>query len=298
MAETFKKYLDTKTLAKVSALELKARQVVEGIVTGLHKSPYHGISVEFAEHREYVPGDEIKHIDWRVYGRSDRYFVKQYEAETNMRAYIILDTSESMLYGSKNTTKLEYASFLASSLAFLLLQQRDSVGFIGFDSRINSYIPPRNNPRHFRHILKELEQATSGPKTNIEEVFHDLAERIKKRGLVIVISDFFYDIEKTLLSLQHFRHKKHEVVVFHILDRHEVTFPFDEMTLFKGYEGGTEILTEAWSVKNDYLKAVESFIKRFKTGCMGKRVDYVPLLTDEPLDLKLSKYLAARTGKK
>ena len=298
MAETFKKYLDPKTLSRVSALELKARQVVEGIVTGLHKSPYHGISVEFAEHREYVPGDEIKHIDWRVYGRSDRFFVKQYEAETNLRAYIILDTSESMLYGSKNSTKLEYASFLASALAFLLLQQRDSVGFIGFDSKINSYIPPRNSPRHFRLILKELEQASSGPKTNIEEVFHDLAERIKKRGLVIVISDFFYDVEKTLLSLQHFRHKKHEVVVFHVLDRSELTFPFDEMTLFKGFEGNQEILAESWSVRKGYLKAMENFIKRLKTGCMGKRVDYVPLVTDEPLDLKLSKYLAARTGKR
>jgi uncharacterized protein (DUF58 family) len=292
------KYFEPKILSRVAALELKARQVVEGIITGLHKSPYHGISIEFAGHREYVPGDEIKHVDWRVYGRSDRFFIKQYEEETNMRCYILLDVSESMLYKSKNVTKLEYASYLTASIAFLLLQQRDSVGLVTFDNKINSYIPPRNNPRHFKLILQRLEEVKSGAKTNIDVVFNDLAERIKKRGLVIVISDLFYEVPKILLSLQHFRHKKHEVIVFHILDRYELTFPFDEVVLFKGLEEQTDLLVEAWSIKKNYLENVKRYIEELKKGCMEKRIDYVQMVTDEAIDLKLTKYLSARVGRK
>ena len=298
MSETYKKYFNPKVLSRVAALELKARQVVEGIVTGLHKSPYHGISVEFAEHREYVQGDEIKHIDWRVYARSDRFFIKQYEEETNMRCYIFLDTSESMLYCSKKTTKLEYASLLAASISYLLLQQRDSCGLVTFDDKVNSYLPPRNNPKHFRLILRELEIAKPGLKTDISTVFHDLAERIKKRGLVIIVSDFFSDIEKTLLGLAHLKHKKHEVIVFHVLDRAEATFPFTDMTLFKGLEQKGDILAEAWSLKQGYLENFRKFEEEIKKGCRSKKIDYVQMLTDEPLDLKLSKYLTTRIGRR
>ena len=299
MAEkTYKKYLDPKILQRVSALELKARQVVEGIITGLHKSPYHGISIEFASHREYAPGDEIKHIDWRVFARSDRYFIKQYEEETNMRCYILLDVSESMLYKSKNLTKLEYGSFLAASIAFLLLQQRDSVGLVTFNDKVVKYIPPRNSPKHYRLMLQELELSSPGSKTNIDAVFHDLAERIKKRGLVIVISDMFYDVEKILLSLQHFRHKKHEVIVFHILDRHEMTFPFEDLMLFKGLEEQPEVLAESWSVRKGYLENFKKYLGNIKSGCMAKKIDYVQICTDESLDLRLSKYLTTRVGRR
>lgn len=297
MAQVYKKYFNPRVLSRVAALELKARQVVEGIVTGLHKSPYHGISVEFAEHREYVPGDEIKHIDWRVYARSDRFFIKQYEAETNMRCYVVLDTSESMLYKSKKTSKLEYGSLLAASISYLLLQQRDSCGLVTFDSEIQSYLPPRNNPKHFNLMLRELELAKNGVKTDIGKVFHDLAERFKKRGLIIIISDLLSDIEKILLGLSHFKHKKHEVIVFHVMDRAELTFPFEEMTLFKGYEEKGDILAEAWSLKQGYLENLNNFMADIKKGCLGKRVDYVPMVTDEPLELKLSKYLTTRIGR-
>ncbi|MFH1073826.1 MAG: DUF58 domain-containing protein [Candidatus Firestonebacteria bacterium] len=298
MAEIFNKYFNPRVLNRVAALELKARQVVEGIVTGLHKSPYHGISVEFAEHREYVQGDEIKHIDWRVYARSDRFFIKQYEEETNMRCYVLLDTSESMLYGSRRASKLEYGSLLAASISYLLLQQRDSCGLVTFDDNVKSYLPPRNNPKHFRLILRELELAKPGLKTDISAVFHDLAERIKKRGLVIIISDFFSDIEKTLLGLAHLKHKKHEVIVFHILDRAEITFPFQEMTLFKGLEEKGDILAEAWALREGYLANFKKFEEEMKKGCREKRIDYVQMLTDEPMDLKLSKYLTTRTGRR
>jgi uncharacterized protein (DUF58 family) len=298
MTEIYKKYFNPKILNRVAALELKARQVVAGIVSGLHKSPYHGISVEFARHREYVQGDEIRHIDWRVYARSDRFYIKQYEEETNMRCYVMLDTSESMLYKSKKTTKLEYGSLLAASLSYLLLQQRDSCGLVTFDDQVKSYIPPRNNPKHFRLMLRELELAKPGMKTDIGKIFHDMAERIKRRGLVIIISDLFSDIETTMKGLAHFKHRRHEVIVFHILDRAEITFPFRDMTLFKGLEGKGDVLAEAWSLRDGYLENFKKFEEALKGGCLGKKIDYVQMITDEPIELKLSKYLTARIGRR
>jgi uncharacterized protein (DUF58 family) len=298
MALVYKKFIDKSTVAKVSALELKARQAVEGIIPGLHKSPYHGISVEFAEYREYTPGDEIKHIDWRVFSRSDKYFIKQYEEETNMRCYFLLDTSESMLYRSGKVTKLEYGSFLIAALAFLVLMQRDSVSLVTFDSILRKYIPPRNSFKHYQVLLQTLESASPGVKTDIPGVFHDLAERMKKRGLVIVISDFFTDVDKLLVSLQHFKHKKHEVIVFHVLDRAEAEFPFNDMTRFEGLEKEPDITAEGWTVRKGYLDAFTSFSEKLRKGCRQKKIDYVRLLTDEKLEDVLSKYLAHRVGRK
>jgi len=215
-----------------------------------------------------------------------------------MRCYLLLDSSESMLYGSNKTSKLEYSSLLAASLSYLLLQQRDSCGLVTFDSEIRNYLPPRNNPKHFNLILRELELAKNGAKTDIGKVFHDLAERFKKRGLVIIISDLLCDVEKILLGLSHFKHKKHEVIVFHVLDRAELTFPFEDMTLFKGYEEKGDILAEAWTLKQGYLENLNNFMAEIKRNCLGKRVDYVPMVTDEPLELKLSKYLTTRIGRR
>jgi uncharacterized protein (DUF58 family) len=290
----YQKYFDPAVLAKIGRLDVIARLVVEGYISGLHRSPYHGFSVEFADHREYVPGDDVKHIDWRVFAKSDRYYIKQYEQETNLRSTILLDTSESMKYGSGKLSKLDYACFIAASLAYLLIQQQDSVGLAMFDNTVHRFIPPKASPAHMKLILHELSQIVPKAKTSMDLIFHDVAERIHRRGLVVVISDLFADAETVLMGLRHFRHNKHEVIVFHILDDFELTFPFDDTTLFDGLESYGEVLTEPRSLRATYLEEVESFVTTVKRGCRQHEVDYVQFSTATPLDVALSAYLASR----
>ena len=230
MEET-RKFFDPLVLSRLTNMELIARLVVEGFISGLHKSPYHGFSVEFAEHRQYMPGDEIRSIDWKVYGKSDKFYVKEYEEETNLKSYLILDMSSSMGYSSGAVSKLEYGSYLVASLAHLMLRQRDAVGLITFDEDITHFIPPRGNTIHIHNILKRLGSLTPGGETDTRKVFHALAERIKRRGLIIIISDFLDDPETILLGLKHFRHRKHEVIAFHLLD--PADFPVE--IFFKDY---------------------------------------------------------------
>lgn len=290
-------YLDPKALNKISGMDIVARLVVEGFVTGLHKSPYHGFSVEFAEHRQYVPGDEIRHIDWKVFGKSDRYYIKQYEEETNLKSYILLDASTSMRYQSEDVSKLRYGKCLAAALAYLMLQQQDSAGLVVFDEEIRTYIPPRSTPTHLKAILHELDQTQPGNETDISKIFHDLAERIKRRGLIIVISDLFDDQKALLSGLQHFRHKRHEVLVFHVLDEHEVSFPFKNWTLFQSLErSGRRILTEPQRIRQAYLTAFNEFLRDVKTGCRQKNIDYLQLNTSVSYDVSLLNYLAKRAG--
>src|SRR5438067_3444416 len=294
MPLTQQQLADPKRLSQIARLQVRARQVVEGVISGLHRSPYHGFSVEFAQHREYTPGDEIRYLDWKVFGRSDRFYVKQFEEETNLKAYILLDTSDSMTYRSGALSKLEYGCIVAASLAQLMLQQRDAVGLGLFSDQLRRYLPPRGLASHFTQMLAELEAPATAPKTDLAATFHAMAERIKRRGLIIVISDLFGPPEQALLGLRHFRHRKHEVIVFHVLDRHEIEFPFDDLTRFDGLEGEPELLVDPHSVRADYLREFGGFVENLERGCREIDVDLVRMPTDEPIERLLSSYLAKR----
>ena len=275
-------------------MALRARLVVEGYIIGQHKSPYHGFSVEFAEHRAYGPGDEIRHVDWKLYGKTDRYYVKQYEEETNLKVYILLDISRSMKYTSKTVSKLDYASYLSAALSYLMLNQRDGTGLILFDEKIQTFIPPRSTSSHLNTILKHLEKPKLGSDTEIGSVLHEMAERIKKRGLIILISDLMDDQESVLSGLKHFRHNKQEVILFHILDRKELDFDFNARTRFKDMESGSLLTTEPWQIKSSYKKRIQLLQDEYKKQCRKQLIDYVPLFTDQSLDIALNSYLNKR----
>jgi len=235
-------------ISRLNNLSLKARFVVEGFIVGLHKSPYHGFSVEFSEHRAYGAGDEIRHVDWKLWGKTDRYFIKQFEEETNLKSYLLIDQSLSMTYKSGNVTKLEYAQILAASLGYLMLKQQDAVGLTLFDDEIRVNIPARSKRSHLNIILSKMQNIKPGPETTIAPVLHKTAEAIKKRGLIILISDLFDDPDEILSGLQHFRYKGHEVVVFHVLDPQELTLDFTQRTRFRDMESGEEIITDPWHI--------------------------------------------------
>jgi uncharacterized protein (DUF58 family) len=296
--EDSRKYLDPRILGKVSRLGLKARLIVEGFISGLHESPFHGYSVEFAEHRKYVPGDDIKDIDWKVWGRSDRLYIKQYEEETNLKAYLMVDVSESMAYQyGENISKRDYACYLAASLAYLMLQQHDSVGMALFDDKVRRFIPDGSHSSHLKQLHHELESNEPGGNTAIGTIFHDIADRMKRKGLVIVVSDLLSEPEEILLGLQHLRHNRHEVIVFHVLDEAERDFPFEDLTLFEGMEDYPDVFAEPMSLRKAYLEELESFVNQVKRGCRERRIDYVPLVTSTPLDVGLSSYLATRLAR-
>jgi len=281
-------------ISRLNNLSLKARFVVEGFIVGLHKSPYHGFSVEFSEHRAYGAGDEIRHVDWKLWGKTDRFFIKQFEEETNLKSYLLVDQSLSMTYKSKNMTKLEYAQILAASLGYLMLKQQDAVGLTLFDDRIRVNIPARSKRSHLNIILSQMQNIIAGPETTIAPVLHKTAEAIKKRGLIILISDLFDDPDKVLSGLQHFRYKGHEVIVFHVLDPQELTLDFTQRTRFRDMESGEEIVTDPWHIQSDYQKSMEQFCDYIKSNCRQKNIDYVQLSTDFPLDMALSEYLIKR----
>jgi uncharacterized protein (DUF58 family) len=293
--ENYQRYLNPQTLASLEGLDLQARLVVEGYVAGMHPSPYHGFSVEFAEHREYVPGDDIRHIDWKVWSKTDKLYLKQYEEETNLLLYLLLDTSESMSYSSgKNVSKLQYAQFVAAALAYMTLQQQDSVGLAIFDETVQRYLKPAGQASHLKEILHIMDVSPARRKSDMGVVFHDMAERFKKRGVIAIFSDFFDDVPKIVSGLKHFRHRRHEVVVFHILDPAEVEFPFRDTTLFKGLEGLPEILTEPHALRRAYQAEIGAYLAELKKACRMVDIDYVPMRTDEDLDIPLSGYLASR----
>jgi uncharacterized protein (DUF58 family) len=285
---------DPQTLSRLSRLQLRARLVVEGVISGLHRSPYHGFSVEFAQHREYTPGDEIRYLDWKVFGRSDRFYIKEFEEETNLKAHILLDTSESMIYRSGALSKLEYGCIVAASLAQLMLQQRDAVGLGLFNDQVQRYLPPRALASHFTQMLAELEAPATAPKTDLAGTLHGMAEQIKRRGLILLISDLFGPAEEALMGLRHFRHRRHEVIVFQILDRHEIDFPFEELTRFDGLEGEPHLLVDPQAVRAAYLQEFRAFTETLERGCREIDVDLVRMPTDQPIDQVLSAYLAAR----
>jgi uncharacterized protein (DUF58 family) len=297
---TSESYLaDPKTLARINTLEIRARTVVEGVMTGMHKSPYRGSSVEFAQHRDYVPGDEIRHIDWKVYARSDRYQIKQFEEETNLQASFVLDCSTSMNYKGEKShlSKREYSAVVAAALATLLLKQRDPVGLAIFDEGVRQYIPPAGTSAHLRMLIETLSRNDSRPKTAVGDTLHDLAERLKRRGLLIILSDLFGDPDDVLRGLQHFKHRKHEAIIFHVLDRDELTFPFKDSAIFEGMEGEESITAEPNALRKQYLAAFDEYVQRLKRGCRDLDMDYQQMPTDQPIDEALARYLTSRADR-
>jgi uncharacterized protein (DUF58 family) len=292
------RYLDPVALAKVRSLELQARLIVEGYLSGMHKSPYHGFSVEFSQHREYVPGDDIKHVDWKVYGRTGRFFLKQYEEETNLVCWLLVDISESMQYSSGPVSKYDYACMSAAAMAYLTLHQQDSVGFVTFDNQVRNFLRPSSQPSHLKPIVNVMNRGAAREKTSLAPIFHDLAERINRRAIVVVLSDLFDDVPDILAGFKHLRYKRHEVVVFHIMDPAELEFPFQEATLFRGLEQYPQLLTDPRSLRQGYLDQVQAFISELQHGCRGQNIDYVPLRTNLNLGVALSSYLAHRLARK
>lgn len=297
--ENFQKYLRPETLARLHGLELKARLIVEGYVSGLHKSPFHGFSIEFAEHREYVPGDDLRYVDWKVFGKTDRIYLKQYEEETNFACYFLLDTSESMLYRSElaAVSKLEYAQYVTAALAYLVLQQRDAAGLSTYDTAVRNFVRASSHPSHLKQMCRVMDVSPPQGETSLGPILHDLAERIRKRSLVVVVSDLFDDLPGLMLGLKHLRHRRHEVLVLHVIDPAEQDFPFLDPTLFKGLEGLPEQLTEPRSLRQAYQREFESFLLELRRGCRDLHMDYSLLRTDRTLDVALRAFLAARSSR-
>jgi uncharacterized protein (DUF58 family) len=287
-------FLDPAVVARLGTLELKARTIVEGFLSGLHRSPFKGFSVEFAEYRQYMPGDDLSTIDWKVYARTDRHYVKKFEEETNLDCHILLDVSGSMDYGSRGLTKHEYAQCLAASLAYLMNRQRDGVGLAAFDDAIRIMLPASARTGHLRSLLITLEQVKLGTVTNVSKPLHQLADTLNKRGMVVLISDLLDDPEQVVRGLKHFQFRGTEVVVFQVLDPDEIEFPFERTTRFEDLETADEIMAVPSLVKEHYLKAIGGLIERYKRELGGAGIDYHLLRTDEPLELALMAYLSTR----
>ena len=279
-------------------LQLLARQVVEGFCSGLHRSPHKGFSVEFKEHRQYVPGDEIRDIDWKLYGKTDRLYIREYEEETNLRATILLDSSGSMGYSgsrSEGMTKHTYAVRTAACLAYLLLQQQDSVGLVTFDTKVRSYIPPRARPKHLRAILNELEKTKPRNETELGTVFHHMVNKIPRRGLLIILSDLFGDVDSLLRALAHFRHANHEMLLLQIWDPDELDFPFRQWTQFASLESADrQHLVDPAQIRKAYLEKLSEFRNQLTQGCNRHRISLVPLTTDQPYADALAAVLGNR----
>jgi len=325
----YAKYLNPDVLAKISRLELRARMVVEGFVSGMHRSPYHGYSVEFAAHREYVPGDDIRHIDWRLFARGDRLYIKQYEEETNLRAHILLDCSKSMGYrehatppsppllrggkdesllrggtnepllrggwGGSRMSKFDYACTVAASLVYLLLNQQDSCGLVLFDHAIRDQVPPASSPAQVSSIIELIERQRPDHTTDIKMLPAQLADQLRQRGLIILISDLLADADDIVSGLQQLRHGRQDLIVLQVLDHDELTFPFEHNTLFEGLEDPEiRLLTDPQSLRAAYLRVVGDFVSRIRASCVNNRIDYRLLSTRDPLDAALTAFLAAR----
>jgi uncharacterized protein (DUF58 family) len=297
-------YLDSKTLDRIKRLDVRARLVVEGFITGQHRSPYHGFAVEFATHREYAPGDDIRHIDWKVWSKTDRLYIKEYEEETNLKCTILLDCSKSMRYGgspepgpqteSTGWSKFDYAATGAASLAYLLQQQQDAVGLVTFNTKVQKSLPASSHPNHLKLMLHELQETRVDDQTDVAHVFPELARQIRRRGMIVLFSDLFLPVQTLAESLTQFRLRRHEVIVFHVMHDDELTFPFQDNTLFRGLEMPIQLHTEPRALRRAYLDAVERFQAEVRKTCASAGVDYVLMNTKEPLDAVLGSYLTFR----
>lgn len=289
------RYLLPEVIARLRGLDLRARMVVAGVLSGMHRSVYHGQSVEFAEHRPYVAGDDIRRIDWRLYGRKDRFFIKQYEEETNLRCNVLLDASRSMAYGSGPLNKFDYAACLAAALAYLLVRQHDAVGLITFDHEVRRKLPATTGRPQLANVISLLEASQPAGSTNVKILFHQLAEELRRRSLVVLISDLLADTQDVLAGLEHICYSGHELVLLHVMDDDEWNFPFVENTLFEGLEEEQRLLADPQALRASYLEAVRDFCARVRAVCLKHRADYVPVNTRQPLDAVLSGYLSGRS---
>jgi uncharacterized protein (DUF58 family) len=298
----YRKFLDPRTLARIGGLDLRARLIVEGLMTGMHRSPYQGISVEFAQHRPYTPGDDTRHVDWKQYAKTDKIYLKQYLQETNLHLICIVDASESMGYGSvkgeggSTWTKYDHATAIAASLSYMAIQQQDSVGLAIFDQALSRYFKPSNSPGQWKVVVNELQQVPRWNKTNTGKILDQIAEKLNHRSLIVILSDFFDDIEGIQSGLRHLRYKKHELMVFQILDPMEVNFPFEDVTLFKGLEGLGDLLTEPRALREGYLQQLNDFTEQMKKMCRGMHIDFQRFNSGESLDVALSGFLATRAA--
>jgi uncharacterized protein (DUF58 family) len=287
-------YFDPLTLSKLSTLLLRARCVVEGLISGVHTSPYKGFSVEFSEHRQYAPGDEIRHIDWKAYAKFDRYYIKEYEEETNLRCYLLVDASASMSYRSNGVSKFDYACYLAAALTYLMLNQQDLVGLVTFSDGIRRQLPARSSPGHLRAVIESLEQTVPAGDTNLGRTLHHIASQLKRRGLVILFSDLLDEPMEVMQGLRHLRYQKHEVLVFHVLDHDEIAFPFAQLTQFEDLEDETRVITDPRAIAADYQEQIQQFIREYETMCRRQSIDYTLFNTRMPLDKGLLRYLTWR----
>ena len=289
------KYLDPKTLDKIKRLDVRARLVVEGFITGQHRSPYNGFAIEFAAHREYAPGDDLRHIDWKVWSKTDRLYIKEYEEETNLKCHLIVDCSKSMRYGEKDGwSKFDYAATAASSIAYMMQQQQDAVGMVLFSNQIDKNFKASSHPSHLKMLFHELEKIEPENTTDVADPFLALAAQIRQRGMVVLFSDLFIDPDELGRSLEQFRLRRHEVVVFHVMHHDELEFPFQDNTLFRGIEVDAELHTEPRALRKSYMEAVERYMTRVKKVCAAAGIDHVLLDTSKPLDGVLSSYLNFR----
>jgi uncharacterized protein (DUF58 family) len=298
-ATDYRKYLDPRTLARIASLDLRARLIVEGLMAGMHRSPYQGISVEFAQHRQYVPGDDTRHVDWKVFAKTDKVYLKQYLEETNLHLICVVDASESMGYssigdGEAAWSKYDHATAIAAALSYLAIQQQDSVGLAIFDNELRRYFKPSNSPAQWKTITHELLMVPRLKKTGTGRVLDQLAEKLTHRSLVVLLSDFFDDIDSIEQGLRHLRYRKHEVIAFQVLDPMEVDFPFEDVTLFKGLEEMGELLTEPQSLRKGYLAELSTFTNQLKRICRGMHIDFTRISSGQALDTALSSFLAVR----
>ncbi|CAN5424513.1 DUF58 domain-containing protein [soil metagenome] len=323
MSETvadYRKYLDPRVLAKVGSLELRARLIVEGLMTGMHRSPYQGISVEFAQHRPYAVGDDIRHVDWKVYSRTEKVYLKQYQQETNLNLVCVVDSSESMGYGTVGArgegqgvsgiiaslatrsaptstwSKYDHATAIAASLSYMAIQQQDSVALAIFDATLSRYFKPSNSPNQWKLVVNELQQVPRWNKTNTGKILDQIAEKLTQRSLIVILSDFFDDLDSIRQGLRHLRYKKHEIMVFQILDPAEIEFPFQDVTLFKGMEESGELLTDPRALREGYLEQLRQFTDELTKLCRGMDIDFHRFSSGDSLDVSLSQFLATRAA--
>jgi uncharacterized protein (DUF58 family) len=292
-----RRFLHPDTIARISRLDLRARQVVEGFISGMHRSPFFGHSVEFVQHRDYTPGDDIRHLDWKVWSKTDKFYIKQFEEETNLRTHMVVDVSNSMHYGKTGPgvfNKYNYACTIAACLGYMLLRQQDSVGLMTFDEDVRQVVPPRSQNTHIDAIIKALDVSRPREKTNIERIIKRVAENAPGRGLIVLISDLLVDREPLFRALEMLRHGRHDVLVFHVLDEEELTFPFAGITRFEGMEELAQVLCDPRSLRDGYLEALQEYLVEVRRGCARKGIDYQLVHTKEYLDAVLSKFLHHR----
>lgn len=291
-----RRFLHPETIARIARLDLRAKQVVEGFISGMHRSPFFGHSVEFVQHRDYTAGDDIRHLDWKVWSKTDKFYIKQFEAETNLRSQLVVDVSNSMHYGNGPLNKYNYACTVAACLGYLLLHQQDSVGLITFDEDVRQIIPSRASHNHLDALLKGLDTSRPREKTDIEKILRRVVENIPQRSMIVLVSDLLVDREPLFRGLEMLRHGRHDILIFHVLDHEEMTFPFQGMTRFEGLEDLDQLLVDPRALRDGYLEVLQEYLVEVRRGCARKGIDYQLVHTREYLDAVLTKFLHHRNA--